>query len=58
MCPVNFGDINKFYLNQIMFTYFIVLIIKRLGQTILHYILGTFSIGLRQMGKHIIFLSS
>ena len=25
MCPVNFGDINKFYLNQIMFTYFIVL---------------------------------
>ena len=24
MCPVNFGDINKFHLNQIMFTYFIV----------------------------------
>ena len=23
MCPVNFGDKNKFYLNQIMVTYFI-----------------------------------
>ena len=23
MCPVNFGDRNKFYSNQIMFTFFI-----------------------------------
>ena len=43
MCPVNFGDINKFYLNQIMLAYFIVeLIIKWPGLKILHYILETF----------------